>query len=115
MPTMDKKQILILGAVVIVVIIVAVVWGVVGNQHNGTGVAGPGAAPVGPASSPPSATYQPTVPANVVVPDMGASSSAPAGVAVPQTQSAAAPGVSSKYRSFDITLDATRSRRRRLR
>lgn len=96
-----KKKTILIVAVIVVIVVVIVAFIVAGMQK--------GSAPSAPtnnvgeqASSSASATNLP-VPANVVVPDAGAQNVSP-DVAVPQVVSPAAPGVDSKYRSFNIIV-----------
>ena len=99
-----KKRNLILVVVIVVVIIFAIIAVLVlGHKKanapegaGGVGMAGSGTA------MPSSTTYAP-VPANVVVPSAGATSTGD--VAVPKIESAAAPNASTKYRSFTIMVD----------
>ena len=101
----NTKKIVLVAIVVLVIIAVVVVLIVVGGQKGSApGVATGGSAnpSANPSASPSaSATHLPT-PVNVVVPNAGATNTG--GVAVPQVQSAAAPGVTAQYRSFNIIV-----------
>ena len=113
MKPINKKQAIYIAVVVVAVIVVAGIAMMVGQKP---GIMPGGAQPsnnsnsagTNPAGgSSPSSTAPVTrlpVPTNISVPEAGASTSSAGGVAVPQVESAAAPGVSAKYRSFDITL-----------
>jgi len=102
-----NKRIALIAGVAVVVVIIIVAFFVVSNSGNkGGGQSGsPGQAGTSPSSSASSGpvTRLP-VPANVVVPDAGAAN-VPADVAVPTVESAAAPGSSLKYRSFNIIVE----------
>ncbi len=98
-----KKRNILIVAVIVVIVAVVVVFVIVGGQGNTPGATNGNSSSsngAGSASST-SATRLPA-PSNVVVPDMGATSTN--GVAVPQVESAAAPGVDTKYRSFSIIV-----------
>lgn len=106
MQQISRKQFTLIAVVIVVLIVAAIVLAMMGNKSGSTT---PGNNPVGTGrpTSPgaPSSTAPVTrlpLPANVAVPEEGASSTA--NVAVPQTESAAAPGVAAKYRSFNISV-----------
>ena len=96
---------MLIAAIVVVLIVVAIVLAVVGPKSgsnspgNGPGAAAGTGKSIASSSAP--VTRLP-LPANVTVPEQGASSTG--NVAVPQVESAAGPGSSAKYRSFNITL-----------
>jgi len=100
----NTKKIVIIVVILVViaaVVVLVVLGGNIGSMPGaGTGSFGNSG---GANSSTPAAsvTHLPT-PANVVVPDAGAVGTG--GVAVPQVESPAAPGVSAKYRSFNIIV-----------
>jgi heme/copper-type cytochrome/quinol oxidase subunit 2 len=108
----NKKKVLWWGIVLAVVVILLVVWAVMAGRKNmsssGAAATAGGGGPAGAigsnSSSSGSGTYAPA-PANVVVPNVGATSTG--GVAVPVTETPAAPGVSAKYRSFNITVNSS--------
>lgn len=106
---MKRKWVIIATIAVIVVIAVVVVFVVVGGGSAGTpaspvGNSGiPGSGSPASSSAPASVTRLPE-PTNVVVPEAGAQNVS-SSVAVPQAESAAAPGSDSKYRSFHIIVE----------
>ncbi len=104
----NKKRNIILAVVVVVVIILAIVAAVsLGHKKANapSSSAGGAAQNVGSGMRPASSTTYASAPANVVVPSAGATSTG--GIAVPQIEAAAAPGVSAKYRSFTIMVDGS--------
>jgi len=96
-------EIVTIVVVVVVIAVVAVVW--YRHSANNAGKSGGSAAGSGALSTLPVATSstRTAVPANVAVPDKGATS-APSGVAVPAVQGAGDPSGSVSYRSFDISI-----------
>jgi len=98
-----KKKTILIVAVIVVIVVVVVAFIVAGMQKGSAPASSSGGnAASATASSSASATQLP-VPANVVVPDVGAQN-VPSDVAVPQVEASAAPGVASKYRSFNIIV-----------
>lgn len=90
---------IIVAAVILVVIAVIVGYAIRGGTENSSGNTGA-------LTTPPSATETVTpVPANIVVPNMGATTTPP-NVAVPVVQGAGDPSGSVSYRSFNISIDA---------
>jgi heme/copper-type cytochrome/quinol oxidase subunit 2 len=105
MKTINKRDILIAAAVILIIVIIGIAVVTIKKNGNAPGSAtGTSSLPTTVSSSPTSAssTTLLPVPSNVTVPDLGATSTN--GVAVPQVESAAAPGVTAKYRSFNITV-----------
>jgi heme/copper-type cytochrome/quinol oxidase subunit 2 len=104
-----KKIIRVIAAVVIVLVVVAVIAVVwyrhTQSQHSATsGTAGSAAVGLdASATSTATSSTRTAVPADVVVPDKGASSTA-ANVAVPVVQAAGDPSGDVGYRSFNITI-----------
>lgn len=101
---MSNKQKIVgaVAAVIVVALAVGAGWYLRGTSGSGTaGSSGAGAGP-GSAGTPSSATRAP-VPANVVVPNKGATST-PAGVAVPDIQSVGDAAGNVQYRSFSISI-----------
>ncbi len=105
MKSINKKNIIIaIVVVVVVVIVVALVMMMGGKKGNAPGSTSgnPSSQSAASSSAPASSTTLLPLPANVVVPEAGATNTG--GVAVPQVEAPAAPGVAAKYRSFNITL-----------
>ena len=92
---MSTNKILVV-AVIVIVIVVAGVWFYLGGGFGGV------SAPAAPAGG--GTETRSDAPSDVVVPDVGATN-VPANVAVPQNVAPAAPGVSAKFRSFEIKVD----------
>jgi heme/copper-type cytochrome/quinol oxidase subunit 2 len=107
MELINRKKLIIIALAAVVVIIVVVVFVVTREREAATSVSSggnygtPGA---GPASSAPAPVTRLPAPANVLVPEAGAQNAVP-NIAVPQVESAAAPGVDAKYRSFNIIIE----------
>lgn len=105
-PKKKKTVLFIIIAIIVVVMLAVITIMIIGrgtkNNTSTTAVA-PGSSGSGAdgAASSSFVTLAPA-PANVVVPNMGATSTG--GIAVPTVETAAAPGVSAKYRSFAITV-----------
>jgi heme/copper-type cytochrome/quinol oxidase subunit 2 len=98
-----KNRIVLTAVVIVVIVVVVALFVFVGmRKGNAPGATVGNTAVTASSSAAASATHLPA-PANVIVPEAGAQN-APAGVAVPQVEAPAAPGVSSKYRSFDIIV-----------
>ncbi len=103
----NNKKILIGGLVVLaVVILLAFYFGKDkgASYKAGGGVAGGTAALGGKAGEPVKSTTRQEVGSGVVVPDASASSTVPANVAKPSIVTEAAPGSTSKFRSFSISV-----------
>ena len=105
----NKKRNLIIAIVVVVVLVVLLVWAILAVHKNASpsgsaGAFGPAGVAGLSASSSGSGTLT-TAPTNVAVPNAGETSTN--GVAVPQTETAAAPGATAKYRSFNITVTSS--------
>jgi|GEM_PF-569757 heme/copper-type cytochrome/quinol oxidase subunit 2 len=107
MKSINKKSIIIAIVVVVVVVVIVIILAFVmmgGKKGNAPGsTSGNSGSPSATSSSAPaSSTTLLPLPANVVVPEAGATNTG--SVAVPQVEAPAAPGVVAKYRSFNITV-----------
>jgi heme/copper-type cytochrome/quinol oxidase subunit 2 len=102
MKPINKKSLLIAIIVLAIVIVLVIVMVMVGKRGNAPGSTSGNPNQQSATTTAASSTTHLPVPTDVVVPEAGASNTN--GVAVPQVESAAAPGVAAKYRSFNITV-----------
>ncbi|MDP3948548.1 MAG: cupredoxin domain-containing protein [bacterium] len=103
----NNKKILIGGLVVLVVVVLSALYFGKNNgvkNQTGGGAAGGTAALGGKAGEPVKSATRQEVGSGVVVPDASASSTVPANVAKPAIVTQAAPGSTSKFRSFSLSV-----------
>lgn len=104
----NNKKILIGGLVVVVVVVLLALYfgknSGVKNQAGGGAAAGGAATAGGKAGEPVKSATRQEVSSGVVVPDATASSTVPANVAKPKIVTEAAPGSTSKFRSFSLSV-----------
>jgi len=105
--TKQKKIVIGAAAAVVVIVIVAVisVFLMNGPQKNAPSVAGNNPQTTNTTTAPRAVPTRLPTPTNVIVPEAGAMN-VPANIAVPQVEAAASPSGNSKYRSFNIIIQA---------
>ncbi len=97
----NKIIVAVVGVVLIALIVVAVIATFGGTKNEAQpGTTGTSTATVSPSGT--GSSTQLPLPANVIVPEAGSTSTN--GVAVPQVEAPAATGSNSKYRSFNLTV-----------
>ena len=100
----NKKIVIGVGIAVVVVILAFVVFSGKGGNVNTGNKSGGTAAVGGKAGEPVKSATREAVSSNVTVPDASASSTVPANVAKPAIVTQAAPGSTSKFRSFSLSV-----------